>query len=40
MNTISAVFTVLTLLVLGVGWWAVNRKEPPPRRRQPGEPRR
>lgn len=33
MNTISAVFVVITALFLGVGWVAINKKDKPVRRR-------
>ena len=32
MNMISLIFVVISVLVLGLGWWAINRKDEPPRR--------
>jgi hypothetical protein len=37
MNLISAIFVILTAIVLGLGWWVTNRKQEPPRRRVSGE---
>jgi hypothetical protein len=39
MTTTAAIFSILTLILLGVGWYSVNRREPPPRRRQAGDGR-
>ena len=33
MNTMSAVFVVITALFLGLGWVAINKKDKPLRRR-------
>jgi uncharacterized membrane protein YozB (DUF420 family) len=33
MNTISAIFVVVTALFLGLGWVAINKKDKPIRRR-------
>jgi hypothetical protein len=36
MSTVSLIFVVLTAVLLAVGWWAINRKEKPVRRRTQG----
>jgi uncharacterized membrane protein YozB (DUF420 family) len=36
MNTISLIFVILTSVFLAAGWWAINRKEKPARRRTQG----
>jgi uncharacterized membrane protein YozB (DUF420 family) len=33
MNTMSAIFVVITALFLGAGWVAINKKDKPIRRR-------
>jgi hypothetical protein len=36
MSTVSLIFVILTSVLLAVGWWAINRKEKPVRRRTQG----
>jgi hypothetical protein len=34
MSTMSAIMVVLTIIFLGYGWYAINKKAEPPRRRR------
>jgi len=40
MSSMSAIMVVLTIIFLGYGWYAINRKTEPPRRRRAADEER